>query len=113
MEETRYIGTGNSYVQVNSAEILRLENTPITAEQIGLFLGWQQIPARVELSSRNTKQRWGTAIASEGRIILYRHSVWTFLHEIAHIIAGHKCGHSGDFPVALRGLYLAWKEIEG
>ena len=111
LERVSYHGTGDSYVQVHQAEMIRLENRPITPEEAGLFLQWQQIPCTVEFSWRDTKRQWGTAWTKSRRVVLYRHSVWTFLHELAHIVAGHH-GHAGDFPVALRGLYLAWREIE-
>ena len=112
MEKVYTCGTGHAYVQVPRAEILRLENMPITLEDATLFLQWQQIPLTIEFSERNTKQRWGTAWPKEGRIILYRHSIWTFLHEVAHIVAGPGQHHAGDFPAALRGLYIAWKQLE-
>ena len=111
MDRTDHPGTGNSYVQVPWREMLRLQNEPITAEQIRLFLQWQQLPIRVELHNNPKIRQWGTAWHNRKLVRLYRHSVWTFLHEIAHVVAGHH-GHSEDFPVALRGLYLKWKELE-
>ena len=111
MEHVKECGTGNSYVQVAQSEMLRLENVPLSMEMATLFLHWQKISLTLEFSQRDTKSRWGTAWPKKRKVVLYRHSVWTFLHEVAHVVAGHH-GHVGVFPVALRGLYLAWRELE-
>jgi hypothetical protein len=111
VEYTNHPGTGNSYVGVEWSEMVRLQNTPVDKEQIKLFLTWQQMAVTVELSSRQTRKRWGSAWPKKKRIVLYRQSVWTFLHELAHVLTPGD-HHSGMFPAALHGLYLKWKEIE-
>lgn len=110
--QTNSIGTGESYVRVPRAEVLRLNNTHITPEIAELFLLANMIPCQVEFSSRDTKRRWGTAFARSKRVILYRHTVWTFLHEVAHTIADVAEHHGPQFGQILDALYLKWKVVE-
>lgn len=111
MEHKYKVGTGEARVSVSHAERVRLNNKEITPDVASLFLTAHQIPAKVEFSQRATMNAWGTCWSEEMRIILYRHSVWTFLHELAHVLTP-KDRHAGMFPIALKGLYLKWKEIE-
>lgn len=45
-------------------------------------------------------------------IILYRHSVWIFLHEIAHVCAPINSLHDKIFAKQLRKIYGHWKEFK-
>lgn len=111
MEKVARTGTGEAYCITSHAERVRLHNIEIQPDMALAFLQWQQIPAKVEFSQRATQRRWGTAWTKSRRVILYRASVWTFLHEIAHIVAGNP-GHGPDFGQVLHALYLKWKELE-
>ena len=111
MNYTNQRMTGEYYVHVSRDERIRLNNEPITGEKATLFLMWQNIVASVEFSNRKTEYRWGTCWQKSKRIVLYRHSVWVFLHELAHLVAPDD-NHMGDYPTALRGLYLQWLKLE-
>lgn len=111
--ESAGIGTGECLVRVPRSERIRLNNTPLDIEQAEMFLMWQRLPVKVEFSYRATSQRWGSAWPKEGRMVLYRHAVWIFLHELAHLLADPNEHHGSQFARCLEGLYLKWKEIEG
>lgn len=111
MNYTNQRMTGEYYVEVTRDERIRLNNKPIDGDKTTLFLKWQNVPAKVEFSNRTTKYRWGTTWQKRKRIVLYRHSVWVFLHELAHLVAPQD-NHGPDFGVALRGLYLQWLKLE-
>lgn len=106
------IGTGESYTRVSRTEILRLTNAPIDMETAKLFLIANQIPCKITFSNRKCKMQWGTAWRKDKRIVLYRHCVWTFLHEVAHTIADPGIHHGPQFGLILSALYLKWREVE-
>jgi hypothetical protein len=83
-------GTGNSTCPVPKAEQIRLQNHLIDDSVVGqvldLLYDMGEDIISVELSHRRTTQRWGTAWPRDRRVILYRHTAWCFLHEVAHIL---------------------------
>src|SRR4030042_4822372 len=109
MDRTDKIGTGEDLVRVPLAERIRLNNTPLNIGDAQAFLEWQQLPVRVEFSYQHTKRRWGSAWPKERRIVLYRHTVWIFLHDLAHVLCNPGEHHGHRFARCLEGLYLKWK----
>ncbi len=119
MESVNFIGTGNSCVSPAYQERMKdLNNQQITNAQIIDFYILNSIkPAVVELSERNTKNTWGTAFYSQDRIILYRHSVGIFLHELAHLELHRLIGqcvaaHGVVFAKMLEQLIRVWNQTE-
>lgn len=116
-------GTGNKTTKVSDSEKLRLTNIIIERAEVDAFLkalydrGEDKI--KVELSPRRTSKRWGSAWTLERRVALYRHTVWVFLHEIAHILDVHieqpsgrivssNKPHGRDFGYHLKKMYELW-----
>jgi hypothetical protein len=60
------------------------------------------------------KAYWGIAYTSSRppTLVLYRHSVWIFLHELAHACAPEKIFHGEVFAKYLRKLHSYWKEFK-
>lgn len=60
------------------------------------------------------KLYWGYAYTGAyiGRVILYRHSVWIFLHELAHVCAPSNASHDKRFAYHLQRLYGHWKKFK-
>lgn len=87
---TKTSGTGNSTCPVPKAEQVRLQNHLIDNAVVGQFLDllydMGEDIISVELSNRRTTQRWGTAWSYDRRVVLYRHTAWCFLHEVAHVL---------------------------
>lgn len=118
LSETYIIGTGNSQSTVDKREMLRLQNVEITQDEINSFLNYLydlgEENIEVKLSNRKTKYRWGTAWGFKRRVILYRHSVWCFLHEIAHVLNysqnKKKKSHGKEFGSWLDLMYEIWTE---
>jgi hypothetical protein len=83
-------GTGNSTCPVSEMERVRLQNHIIDDSVVSDFMQFLYDMGEdiisVELSHRQTTQRWGTAWTAKRRVVLYRHTAWTFLHEVAHVI---------------------------
>jgi hypothetical protein len=121
---TNHPGTGNKSCKVAKAEKLRLSNILIDSAGVKDFMdilyasGERKI--RVELSNRNCSRRWGSAWTIARRVKIYRHTVWVFLHEVAHIldvkknftgmqVAAHR-PHGREFGQHLACLYGIWKE---
>ena len=120
----KHPGTGNKSCKVSAAEKLRLTNLIVSKKDVEYFLlvlyatGEDRI--RVELSPRRTSSRWGTAWSPERRCILYRHTVWVFLHEVAHVLdikkdfTGNRIRnnkpHGREFGLHLKCLYELWME---
>jgi hypothetical protein len=59
------------------------------------------------------RKQWGGSYKWCRTIILYRHSVWVFLHEIAHILAPEGELHGIRFAKKLPILHRWWKEFKG
>jgi predicted metal-dependent hydrolase len=114
LRKSNCTGTGNDRCNVERDEMVRLNNIPIERIQIINFTKKLGLYGKthVILSNRKTVARWGTCWTQTGRIILYRHSVWIFLHELAHI-ASKSPGHGSDFGDALDTLYLEWMDFAG
>lgn len=118
-------GTGNKSTPVAQAEKVRLANVIIENSEARDFMevlydtGEKSI--RVELSRRRTSRRWGSAWPLDRRVVIYRHTVWVFLHELAHILDVKKSftgqtvyanrPHGRDFGMCLKTLYDLWMEF--
>ena len=117
-------GTGNKSCKVSASEKLRLTNLIVNRKDVDAFLdvlyatGEDRIS--VEISSRRTSSRWGTAWTTERRCILYRHTVWVYLHELAHVLCikrdftgsriRNNKPHGREFGLHLKCLYEIWME---
>jgi hypothetical protein len=121
---TTHPGTGNKSCRVDAAEKIRLSNIIIdhagVTEFMDILYSSGERNIKVELSNRHTSKRWGCAWTMSRRIKLYRHTVWVFLHELAHILdvkknfTGYTVSarkpHGLDFGNHLSCLYEIWKE---
>jgi len=119
-------GSGNSKVKLPKSEMVKANNTPISRKEVTDFMryisgAYPNLPKLfIQLSNRPTTRRWGTAFPRQNKIILYRHSVFVFLHELAHFVAPPDkvfCGprdiHGVKFGQALTNLYKEWKSVMG
>ena len=116
-------GSGMTKVSIPKFEMLKANNTPISRKEITDFMRYiskiyPNLPKLfIQLSNRQTTRRWGTAFPKQNKIILYRHSVLVFLHEVAHFVSpperiGGKWDiHGSKFGQALTGLYREWKSV--
>lgn len=108
--------TGESLVRTPASRRVSLNNEPITRAKAESFLkvaGAESIT--LQFSNRNTRRRWGTAFYASGRVILYRHSTWMFLHEVAHILdwrRNKQTGHGPSYARMLDDLHTKWTEWE-
>jgi len=119
LHQVNNIGTGVSYVTpAYKDRLMELNNQEIAYDRIIDFYILNSIKAAVvELSERDTKNTWGTAFYHQDRIILYRHSVGTFLHELAHLELHRKIGqcvpaHGLVFAKMLERLIRVWNRTE-
>lgn len=113
MKYTENKMTGESLVGVAWPVKLMWNNQPITKSKIQSFLEFVDIKGiAVTLSNRRTRRAWGTCWPIQKRMILYRHSVWVFLHELAHILSKER-GHGWDFATSLELLYDYWVDWVG
>ncbi len=108
-------GSGNSTTMVSEKEKIRLQNTLIDTGRVQQFLnllyGMGEYKIEVQLSNRKTSHRWGTAWQYKRKVILYRHTVWTFLHEVGHILTDNKAKcHGYKFGESLKMCYELWME---
>lgn len=121
---TTHPGSGNKSCKVKASEKLRLSN--ILIDQAGvdefmkvLYATGEKVMS-IKLSDRFCRNRWGSAWRLERRVAIYRHTVWVFLHEVAHIldikksftgerVAGVK-PHGRDFGMHLSCLYEMYME---
>lgn len=96
--------------------ILEYQNVEISSNKIKKFLNFINVTGvSVTLSERKTKRTLGTAWPSQGRTILYRHSVSTFLHELAHLLAYRKylsIDHGHDFASVYEMLIDNWEKFK-
>lgn len=114
-------GSGNRSVRVPKEKAVEWNNTPITKAEIEEFMRRNSrlhcAKVDVTLSARRTSRTWGTAWISRcqgqvvlgGRMTLYRHSRWVFLHELAHLMGNP--GHGVPFGRELTRLCKEWEEI--
>ncbi len=115
-DKTDFPGTGQHYLNYPKTIQVMLQNTPISLDEaiqftsVVAFMQGQE-PITVEFSERKTKRGWGVARPSERRIRLFRHSVGTFLHELAHITVGPGHHHNQVFLSELARLYTFWFEM--
>jgi hypothetical protein len=121
MEKINCIGSGNSSLGKNyKAKMLFLNNEELKFNDVKLFLEQNKIPKfPIILSNRKTKNILGSCFPSKQKVILYRHSVAVFLHELAHLInyANYiKCHfdykpHGKEFVFVLEKLIDSWTRI--
>lgn len=121
-------GTGNKSTKgVTDAEKLRLTNVLIDRAGMDEFLNllYDNGEAKMDitLSDRRTTRRWGSAFYMDRRVILYRHTVWVFLHEVAHVMDVHTSvfnsaqrvrtvkPHGPNFGFHLSRLYEVWMKF--
>jgi hypothetical protein len=57
--------------------------------------------------------KWGESIEYSNEIVLYRHSVWILLHELAHVVAPWNAKHDRRFAKKLQLLNRWWGEFKG
>lgn len=99
IKPTQDLGSGNKYV--NTIAALILNNIEVKIEDCKLFIKFvkpymnKEIGTRISIkfSKKPHKIRWGTTKVDlwghkgnfrKAKIILYRPSIWTFIHEMAH-----------------------------
>jgi len=129
---TYEIGIGEYYIKRDTRiQPILLNNEEITRYKIKKFLNSLKIKnLTVILSNKNTidydkriiwgyyfgpiyckirRQNYKRKVAT---IILYRHSVWTFLHELAHHLSFgiSKTFHDKIFNDKLKYIYYEWKK---
>ncbi|MCK9506041.1 MAG: M48 family metallopeptidase [Porticoccaceae bacterium] len=109
-------GSGNSGCRTPKSVMVRLNNQPITQGEIDHFVyvackKHGASPVWVTLSNRKTRRRWGTAWPTQRRVTMYRHSVWVFLHEMAHMLVPKGTGHGPAFARRLDELIDMWASL--
>ena len=122
LEKTDNPGTGNSRCRVSKETMIEYNNIEITKSQVTGFLNFLSLNGyekakkiNVVLSNRKTSRRWGTANIAKNKVLLYRHSVWIFLHELAHLISppkmvnGRRDIHGTHFGKALGDLFNLYR----
>jgi hypothetical protein len=102
----------------------RLNNEKITRYMAQNFLVFLLMnkkiedPVKISFSKKSVflpgtrKKYWGLSYGWCRTIVLYRPSVWIFLHELAHICAPRKAWHDERFAKQLKKLYEYWKEFK-
>jgi hypothetical protein len=123
-------GTGNSKVELPQETMTGLNNVHIQNydwrlfldkvlaeyDYVGPFVEDLNSEVRVLLKTRKTVGVWGSAQYLGGEIVMYRHSVWVFLHELAHMLTfdhGMKRAdvypyHGKRFGETLRAIAETW-----
>ena len=122
LEKTDRPGTGNSRCSVSKEKMIEYNNIEITKSQVADFLNFLSVNGyekakkiNVVLSNRKTVRGWGTANITKNKILLYRHSVWVFLHELSHLISppkmvnGRRDVHGSHFGKALDDLFNLYR----
>jgi hypothetical protein len=78
-----------------------------------------KLPIKVTFSKRTVYikgtrcKKWGEAYNWSRNVVLFRHSVWLLLHEVAHIVAPVDALHDYRFAKNLRLVHGWWKEFKG
>ncbi|WP_150112157.1 hypothetical protein [Desulfonatronovibrio hydrogenovorans] len=124
LEQTDFPGTGNSRVQVEKKEILRLNNTLISPEQGKKFVEFvlkdlnRGLQVEVNFSRRTTSRCWGSVTRKGKRINIYRWSAWVLIHEIGHVLTrvekkqnGRRIIHGPEFGWATTQVYRLWLQF--
>lgn len=103
-------GIGNEWCRTPVERQVELNNTAIGYWESTSFIKrcYPGRPFQLEFSARNTVRRWGTCWPDESKIILYRHSAWVLLHELAHFA---HLGHGPEFGKELDRLVEVWEEM--
>ena len=117
MDRVCSAGTGVAQLTADyKKRLIELNDEEISYDQtIDFFIANQIKPVIIEFSMRETRRQWGTAFYKQSRIILYRHSVGTFLHELAHIELFRKIddcvpAHGLVFAKVLEHLIRKWNQ---
>lgn len=96
---TNDLGSGNRFINTIGGKLLN--NTAVKIEDCKAFIEFIRpymnkeigVKINIKISNRKTKKVWGSTkidlaghkgLYRRARIILYRASVWTFIHEMAH-----------------------------
>jgi len=119
-------GSGNYSARVPRNEMVKLNNINIAKYDFNAFIKMinkkyfeKDINIFIDLNYRICKYSWGVAYYSKKKVILYRHSIWIFLHEIAHIYDYHinsmesqyrRRPHGRMFGEILNRIYKLWKD---
>ena len=121
MEKMNCICSGNSSLGKKYKEkMLILNNEELKFNNVKLFLEQNKIPKfPIILSNRKTKTILGTCFPNKQKIILYRHSVAVFLHELSHLVnyanyIKYKFSykpHGKEFVFVLEKLIDSWTTI--
>lgn len=96
----------------------RLNNEKITRYMARNFLVFLLMnkkikhPIKISFSKETPKKLWGISYNWCRTLILYRHSVWVLLHEMAHVCAPNLSLHDERFAKQLQKLYGYWKEFK-
>jgi predicted SprT family Zn-dependent metalloprotease len=117
-------GTGNKSSRVRRDDMIALNDINIGQYDFNAFIKMinkehfnKDIDIDIILSNRQCKNRWGTAYLIRKKVLLYRHSVWVFLHEIAHVYTHHtnppdlgrrRRAHGIRFGKMLNKIYILW-----
>ena len=118
MKEVSTCGTGNNEVRLPKDVMVKWNNIPIHEVDAWRFaeaIGFGEV--EIVFSNRRTKRRWGSCKwwfnNRPPKLLIYRHSVWVFLHEFAHAITHLTYGlrastHGPEFGSTLTMLYDRW-----
>ena len=118
LQPTKYIGTGVSVIPMTHLGLLE-KYTGIEVDQYKAeeFIEFLHICKEIKLilSTRATETRWGTCFCGykQAKIILYRHSVATFIHELAHVTAWPARSHDEVWGEEVARLLTLWDETYG
>lgn len=93
-----------------------LDNIEVSPTGVQYFLNSLNLKDKIDITFSNRKnvRRFGTCWPKSRRIILYRHSAGTLVHEIAHIkefVLYGDTGHTKRFNEVLRGLTKQYVQL--
>ena len=117
LEGASVMCSGRSVNSIPRDELLKLDSIGLNEAQIFVFTQaltnkLKVEPISVEVSKRKTKNRRGTAWNKSRRIVLYRHSAETLIHELAHIVAPPREHHSHLWEAVMEAIWMYWKTNE-
>jgi hypothetical protein len=85
LPETTSHGSGNSKCAIKDRKMIELNNEKIDDHDIFGFLKFIGYTRKLDIQFRKpVKRNWGKSSTLERWIRLRRHSIWVFLHELAH-----------------------------
>lgn len=123
LKKSSFLSAGESLLKhVPETDKRELNNRKITRYKVIGFVYFlltrkkMKYPIKVVFSSLKPKRKkkflWGLAWPWCRTITLYRHSVWVFLHELAHIYAPVNEAHGKKFAIHLERVYNYWRQYE-